>query len=64
MSLQTTGTRLMKKVDLLQVLDALESVEAELEMLMLDNEWFVTEVNDKVADAKERVMEDLNGKVN
>ena len=64
MSLQTTGTRLMTKVDLLQVLDALESVEAELEMLMLDNEWFVTEVNDKVADAKERILEELNGNAN
>ena len=54
----------MKKIDLLAVLDTLESAEAEFEALMYDNEWFVTEVNDKIADAKERVMESLNVKDN
>ena len=50
----------MKRIDLLAVLDALESAEAEFETLMFDKEWFVTEVNEKIADAKQRVMENLD----
>ena len=49
----------MKRIDLLAVLDALESAEAEFEQLMYDNEWFVTEVNDKLTDAQERIKEAL-----
>ena len=49
----------MKKLDLLAVLDTLESVEAELEQLMFDNEWFVSEVTEKMLDAKARIKEKL-----
>lgn len=49
----------MKKIDLIAIKDALECAEAEFEQLMIDKEWYVTEVNDRIADAKERVMEAL-----
>ena len=50
----------MKRIDLLAVLDALECAEIEFEQLMKDEEWYVTEVTDRIVDAKERVIEALN----
>ena len=53
-------TAKMKRIDLLHILDALESAEAEFEQLMLDEEWFVTEVVDKLVSAKQIVEEKLD----
>ena len=50
----------MKRIDLLAVLAALEDAEAEFEQLMRDEDWYVTEVNDSIIDAKQRVIEALN----
>lgn len=51
----------MTKADLLQILDALDSASAEFEQLMLDEEWFVTEVVDKLEEAATRIKDSLAG---
>lgn len=50
----------MKRIDLLAVLDTLETVEAELEQLIFDEVWYVTDVTESIVDAKERVQEALS----
>jgi len=50
----------MKKIDLLAVLDALECAEAEFEQLILDEDWYVTDITDRITDAKARVVEALS----
>ena len=50
---------MLKKIDLLFILETLEDAETEFEQIMLDTDWFVTETVDKITDAKARVHEAL-----
>lgn len=50
----------MKKLDLIAVLNTLESVEAELEQLIFDETWYVTDVTESITDAKARIAEALS----
>ena len=43
--------------DLRAILNVLEEVETELEQLIYDKEWFVTDVTEGITDAKERLKE-------
>jgi len=47
------------KTDLLHVLDALEAAEAEFEELMVEREWYVTSVNDRIASAKQIITQEI-----
>lgn len=49
----------LTKADLHHLLDALQAAEEELEQLMYDKEWFVTDVVDQLASAKEIVVSHL-----
>lgn len=49
----------MNKADLRHVLDALEDAEAEFEELMLEKEWYVTSVTDRITSAKQIIIEEL-----
>lgn len=49
----------MTRADLLHVLDALQDADAEFEELMLEKEWYVTAVTDKLASAKQIIEEAL-----
>lgn len=49
----------MNRIDLIAVRDAIEDAQAELEQLMIDEEWYVTEVTERLHDAATRVREAL-----
>jgi hypothetical protein len=50
---------MLSKNDLRHLLNAIEAAEAEFEELMLEREWYVTEVTDQLASAKQIVQEEL-----
>jgi hypothetical protein len=52
-----TGT--MTKSDLNHILDALECAEAEFEELMIEREWYVTNVTDRIQSAKQIIIQEL-----
>lgn len=52
---------MMTRADLFHVFNALEDAEAEFEQLMIEREWFVTEVTDRLLSAKEIIIGELNG---
>ena len=49
----------MKLIDLHAVLSTLEDVEAELEQLIYDKEWYVTDVIERIEDSKERITSEI-----
>ncbi len=50
---------MLTKLNLLAVLNALESAQTEFEELMHEKEWYVTDVNDLISSAKEIVVSEL-----
>lgn len=49
----------MTKADLLHILNALEAAEEEFQQLIYDQEWYVSDVVDQLASAKEIVETQL-----